>query len=80
MTAREAQKSVRFKMTFPEKILGEPIIHRLSHDLDVVPNIMRGRITEKSAWLEVELVGPAKSIEKALKFLAERGVTVQKLD
>ena len=80
MAAREAQRTVRFKMTFPEKILGEPIIHRLSRDLDVIPNIMRGRITEKSAWLEVELVGPPKSIDKALKFLAERGVTVQKLD
>jgi ABC-type methionine transport system ATPase subunit len=80
MAPRDTQKSVRFKMTFPENILGEPIIHRLSHDLDVVPNIMRGRITEKSAWLEVELVGPVKSIEKALKYLGERGVTVHKLD
>lgn len=80
MAAREAQKTVRFKMTFPEKILGEPVIHKLSHDLNVVPNIMRGRITEKNAWLEVQLVGTAKNIERALKFLEERGVSVQKLE
>jgi ABC-type methionine transport system ATPase subunit len=80
MAPKEAQKVVRFKMTFPEKVLGEPVIHHLSHDMHVTPNIMRGRITEKSAWLEVELSGAAKSIDKALKFLSERGVSVQQLD
>jgi len=78
--ARPAQRSERYKMTFPERVLGEPIIHRLSHDLDVVPNILRGRITEKNAWLEVEIVGAAKNIEKALVFLKERGVAIQKLE
>ena len=73
-------KSTRVKMTFPEKVLGEPIVHKLSHDHDVVPNILRGRITEKNAWLEVELVGSPKNVEKALQYLSERGVTVQPLD
>lgn len=78
--AKEARKSARFKMTFPEKTIGEPIIYKLSHDLDVAPNILRGRITEKSAWLEVELIATPKNLEKALKFLTDRGVTVQKLE
>lgn len=78
--AKEAQKVARFKMTFPEKTIGEPIIYKLSHDLDVAPNILRGRITDKNAWLELELVGSAKNIEKALKFLQERGVKIDKLE
>lgn len=78
--AKAGQKSTRFRMTFPEKVLGEPIIYKLSHDFDVIPNIMRGRITDKSAYLEVELVGSPKNTEKALKFLEDRGVTIQKLD
>ncbi|MHC4605389.1 MAG: NIL domain-containing protein [Planctomycetota bacterium] len=73
----ESQKATRFKMTFPEKVLGEPIMHKLSHDLDVVPNILRGRITESSAWLEVELVGSQSSIEEAIEFLGGLGVTVE---
>jgi ABC-type methionine transport system ATPase subunit len=77
---KEPQKTVRYKMTFPEKTIGEPIIYKLSHDLDVAPNILRGRITEKSAWLEVELSGNAKNVDKAIKFLTDRGVTLQKLD
>lgn len=78
--AKETQKSARFKMTFPEKVLGEPIIHKLSHDLSVVPNILRGRITEKNAWLEVELVGAAKNLEKAVEYLKERGVSIQRIE
>lgn len=78
--AKEAQKVTRFKMTFPEKTIGEPIIYKLSHDLDVAPNILRGRITDKNAWLELELVGSPKNIEKALKFLQERGVKIDKLE
>ena len=42
--------------------------------------MIRGRITDKGAWLDVELQGPRKSVEKALAFLAERGVAVAPLD
>ena len=74
------QKATRFKMTFPEQLLGMPIIHRLSADMDVVPNILRGRITEKDAWLEVEIVGTGESIEKAVAFLKKEGVSIQKIE
>ena len=80
MAAKDALKSVRYKMTFPAKIVGEPIMTKLSNDFGVSYNMMRGRITDKGAWLEVELIGSAKNIERALKFLGERGVTVQGLD
>ena len=80
MAANEAQKSIRFKMTFPAKTLGEPVIHQLSHDHDVVSNIIRGRLTEKSAWPEVDLVGSRKNIDRALAYLSERGIEVQNLD
>jgi len=69
-----ARNSLKLKLTFPEKILGDPIIHTLSHDFDVVPNILRGRITGKNAWLEVEMFGSAKNLERARKFLVDRGV------
>lgn len=72
--ARDARKTLKLKLTFPEKVLGDPIIHQLSHDFDVVPNILRGRITDKSAWLEVEVIGAEKNLERARKFLSDRGV------
>ena len=75
-----ARRSLKMKLTFPEKVLGDPIIHTLSKDFDVVPNILRGRITDKNAWLEVEMIGLDKNIEKARKFLEDRGVKFTLLD
>jgi ABC-type methionine transport system ATPase subunit len=80
MAAKEAKKTLRCKMTFPQKVVGQPVMHTLWSDFKVVSNTMRGRITEKGAWLEVELVGPAKNLEAALKFLSDQGVNVQPLD
>ena len=80
MAAKDGKKSPRFKMTFPAKIVGEPIMTKLSNDFGVSYNMMRGRITDKGAWLEVELIGAAKNIERALRFLEERGVAVSPLE
>ena len=80
MTPKESRKSEKFKMTFPAKIVGEPIMTKLSHDFGISYNMIRGRITDKGAWLDVELLGAAKNIERALSFLKERGVTISPLD
>jgi len=80
MGVKESKKSQKFKMTFPAKIVGEPIMTKLSHDFGVSYNMIRGRITDKGAWLDVELLGPPKNIERALEFLKERGVTISSAD
>ena len=78
--AKESRKSEKFKMTFPAKIVGEPIMTKLSHDFGVSYNMIRGRITDKGAWLDVELLGAKKNIDRALDFLKERGVTIAPLE
>ena len=80
MAAKDSQKTLRFKMSFPQRVLGDPVMHRLSRKAGVVPNILRGRITDKGAWLEVELVGSGKQINKALKLLEGEGVSVTPMD
>ena len=80
MTPKESRKSEKFKMTVPAKIVGEPIMTKLSHDFGVSYNMIRGRITDKGAWLDVELLGAKKNIERALEFLKERGVTIAPLE
>jgi ABC-type methionine transport system ATPase subunit len=80
MASKESKRSEKFKMTFPAKIVGEPIMTKLSHEFGVSYNMIRGRITDKGAWLDVELLGAKKNIERALVFLGERGVTVSPLE
>lgn len=77
MGTRNSKSVDRYKMTFPAKIVGEPIMTNLSQDFGVTYNMVRGRITDKGAWLTVELGGLPKNLERALAFLRERGVEVQ---
>lgn len=80
---KQSKKSVakiaRYEMNFPAKMVEEPIMHKLSTDHGVVPNILRGRITAHSAKLEVELTGQPRSIEKAVAYLKSKGVAMRKL-
>lgn len=80
MASKEAKRSEKHKLTFPAKIVGEPIMTKLSHDFSVSYNMIRGRITDKGAWLDVELLGTKKNIERAVEFLKERGVAVAPLE
>lgn len=69
----------RFKMTFPPNVMGEPFMYKLSKEMRVVPNILRGRIADSNAWLEIEIAGTKKNIDKAIKFLESKGVTITQL-
>ena len=80
MTGKDPKKTLRFKMSFPKRVLGDPLMHRLSQNAGVVPNILRGRITGKGALLEVQLEGSVRNIEKALKLLKREGVKLTPLD
>lgn len=75
-----AKKSRLFKMSFPQKLVSEPIMHKISSEFKVVPNIIRGRITEKGAALDVRLTGAPKALDQALAYLAAQGVGVQPLE
>lgn len=77
MGIKNAKAPTRYKMTFPAKIVGEPIMTNLSRDFGVTYNMVRGRITDKGAWLTIELGGNSKNLERALAFLRDRGVDVQ---
>ncbi|HEX7897721.1 MAG TPA: NIL domain-containing protein [Planctomycetota bacterium] len=79
MSARESKRSRLFKMSFPQKLVSEPIMHRISSEFKVIPNIIRGRITEKGATLDVRLTGSPKSLADALAYLADQGVGVTPL-
>ena len=80
MSARDAKRTRLFKMSFPQKLVSEPIMHRISSDFKVVPNIMRGRISKSGATLEVSLSGAPKALEQALAYLKEQGVGIEPLE
>ncbi len=71
--------SARVKMTFPEHLIKQPVIARLVREFDVMPNIRQAKIEETVGWVVLELGGPEPAIERAIEWLRDLGVEVDRL-
>lgn len=68
----------KFVLTFPPKIVTQPITYRLVKDFDLIVNILRAQIEEgETGHLVIELEGKKEQIEKGLSYLKKQGVLVQ---
>jgi len=70
---------VRVKLTFPNELVREPIIARMTREFDIVPNIRRADVGEHSGWIICELDGDAATVDRALEWLRAEGVQVDLL-
>lgn len=71
--------SVRVKLTFPENLIKQPIIGRMAREFDVLPNIRRANVEEHMGWMICELGGDEDSVHRAIEWLQELGVQVDRL-
>ncbi|OGC07966.1 ferredoxin [candidate division WOR-1 bacterium RIFCSPLOWO2_12_FULL_45_9] len=65
------------KLTFPQKLIKEPVLFTMAKKFDVMPNIRRARVTEKDGEMVLELEGEEKNLEKGTNYLAKTGVIVE---
>ncbi len=65
------------KLTFPEKLNKEPVTFQMAKQFDIMPNIRRAKVTETVGELVVELEGEKDDLEKGIKYLEEKGATVE---
>ena len=65
------------KLTFPQKLIKEPIIFTMAKKFDVMPNIRRAKVTEKIGEMVLELEGEEKNLEKGIDYLKKVGVIVE---
>ncbi len=64
-------------LTFPRKLIQEPLIYQVGHQFDVVTNIRCANVTEELGLVGLEFEGEASEIESALNFLDTKGVKVE---
>ncbi|HET6776178.1 MAG TPA: NIL domain-containing protein [Actinomycetota bacterium] len=70
----------KLHLTFPERLINEPVIHRVGQDFDLVTNIRRANIEEGHAWVILEMEGTEESIARAVRWLADQGVQVDRIE
>jgi ABC-type methionine transport system ATPase subunit len=71
---------MRLHLTFPEHLVQEPIIYTLGKQFDIVTNIRRANVEEKVGWVILELEGSEDALSRAIGYLEDRGVQVDRID
>lgn len=72
--------SVRVKLSFPENLIKQPIIGRMAREFDVLPNIRRANVEDDVGWMICELGGDGDAIHRAIEWLEELGIQVDRLE
>ncbi len=71
---------VRLQLIYPEELVKEPILCMVCKNFDVILNIRTAKVTKDTGILTVEIDGEAEEIESAIKFIEEKGVSVQPIE
>jgi ABC-type methionine transport system ATPase subunit len=72
--------SLKFHITFPENKIKEPVIYQIGQKYQVITNIRKADVTEKTGWMDLELTGDPKEIERAVEGLKKMGVKVDPIE
>ena len=69
----------RLHLSFPEPLVGRPVIYEAANRFGVVPNIRRANVEEHVGWMVCELGGENKAVERSVEWLRDLGVQVDRL-
>jgi molybdopterin synthase sulfur carrier subunit len=70
----------RVTLTFPPKLIKEPVIYNIGHRFRVVTNIRSANVLENAGWVTLEIDGEEDEYLKALHYLNEMGVSVEPVE
>ena len=74
------QARQKFYLTYPQRLVREPLIYHLSRKFDVVFNVRGASVNEVIGIIALELDGDPDVIEAAVAWLREQGVTVEPIE
>ncbi|MDE0022483.1 MAG: NIL domain-containing protein [Candidatus Poribacteria bacterium] len=69
--------SRRVRLTFPTKLVKEPIIYNVGVNFQVVTNIRRANIENSAGWVVLEISGGEDALTRAEEYMRDLGVEVE---
>lgn len=72
--------SLKVHITFPEEKIKEAIIYQVGQEFQVTTNIRRADVTEKTGWVDLEITGDPKEVERAVQALKTKGVKIDPIE
>ena len=64
-------------LTFPQKLIKEPILYTVGVKFNVIPNIRGASVSDELGLIALELQGEAGEIDKAIDYFQGLGVKVE---
>jgi molybdopterin synthase sulfur carrier subunit len=77
-----AKEKLRKKLylTFPQRLIKQPVIYRLGQKFQVVTNIRGASVSDEIGLVSLELEGEKGEIEKAIKYLRKLRIKVEPIE
>lgn len=69
----------RVYLSFPEKLITEPVIYTMGKRFDVVTNVRRANVEAHSGWVVLEIDGDDDEIDRAIQYASDLGVEVNEM-
>ena len=67
-------------LTFPKKLIKEPVIYNMGHKFKIVTNIRKANVTNDYGWMLLELDGSLEEIQKGENYLQELGIITEDVE
>ena len=67
-------------LTFPKKLIKEPVIYNLGKEFKIVPNIRKANVTSDYGWVLLELDGELEEVQKGEEYLKGLGIIVEDVE
>jgi hypothetical protein len=72
--------STHVKFVYPPELLHQPVIYQLGKQFNIVTNIRRADISDTHGWVDMELQGDARDIQRALDWAHQQGLSLEPVD
>ncbi|MEE9550407.1 MAG: NIL domain-containing protein [Candidatus Binatia bacterium] len=70
----------RVYLTFPKKLVREPVICRLAKKFDILFNIRGSTVTSEMGLVALEIDGEREEVDRAISWLKIGGVIVEPIE
>jgi len=70
----------RIYLTYPKEQVKEPLLYHVGRLFKVVTNIRQASVSDKIGLVALELDGEPDEIDKAIKYLIDKGVKVEPIE
>jgi ABC-type methionine transport system ATPase subunit len=70
----------RVYLTYPTRLIKEPLIYQVGHKFKVVTNIRGANINDTIGLVALELDGTQAEVDRAIAWLRDKGVNVEPIE